>query len=103
MTGYVPYDCLDEGGCFETSLSSLRIAWYLCLQRCRRLNICDAIPVLMTNIQRDLLVAIEDVSANRQVSRNDRMYKKEISETQLVSTGRTIGAGALNGNRLSTG
>ena len=56
----------------------------------------------MTNIQRDLLVAIEDVSANRQVSRNDQMYKKEISETQLVSTGRTKGTGALNGNRLST-
>lgn len=26
MMGYVPYDCLDEGGCFETNPSSLRIA-----------------------------------------------------------------------------
>lgn len=64
------------------------------------MEIYDAIPVLMTNIQRDLLAAHKDVNA--EPTGGDRKYRKNTSETQLVPIGRSKGVGAFNGSSLPT-
>lgn len=62
------------------------------------MDIYDAIPVLMTNIQRDLLAAHENTNAKP--TGGDRKYKNNTSKTQLVPIGRSKGVGAFNGGRL---
>ena len=62
------------------------------------LDIMDAIPVLMTNVKRDLLAAHEDPSGKP--TGPDRKFKANVSETQLVPVGRSKGVGAFNGNKL---
>ncbi|KAH0346937.1 hypothetical protein KCU83_g7038, partial [Aureobasidium melanogenum] len=109
-TGYIPYELLDDQGYVKTNPATLRVdeagvGVYAIgdvgnYTRGGIMDIYDAIPVLMTNIQRDLLAAHKDVNAKP--TGGDRKYKKKISETQLVPIGRSKGVGAFNGSRLPT-
>ncbi|CAD0113376.1 unnamed protein product [Aureobasidium uvarum] len=110
MTEYIPYELLDDRGYVKTNQETLRVdeaglRVYAIgdvgnHSRGGILDIYEAIPVLMTNLQRDLLAAHEDV--NTKPTGDDRKYKKNASETQLVPIGRSKGVGAFNGNRLPT-
>jgi NADH dehydrogenase FAD-containing subunit len=60
-------------------------------------NILDAIPVLGANIKRDLLL---DSKAPESAAGEDRVFKEEKREMQLVPVGRTKGVGAAMGWRL---
>ena len=62
-------------------------------------SILNAIPVLGANIKRDLLLAAgKDASAVG----DDRAYKVDTRETQLVPIGKSKGIGAFMGYRLSS-
>lgn len=107
-TGYIPYELLDDRGYIKTNPETLRVdqagARVYAIgdvgdyTRGGIMDIYDAIPVLMTNIQRDLLVAHKDDDAIS--PGGDRKYKKNNSETQLVPIGGSKGVGAFNGSRL---
>ncbi|KAG9647647.1 hypothetical protein KCU95_g9926, partial [Aureobasidium melanogenum] len=107
-TGYIPYELLDDQGYVKTNPETLRVdvagpGVYAIgdvgnYTHGGIMDIYDAIPVLMTNIQRDLLAAHKDVNAKP--TGGDRKHKKNTSETQLVPIGRSKGVGAFNGNRL---
>ncbi|KAG9559424.1 hypothetical protein KCU71_g9336, partial [Aureobasidium melanogenum] len=109
-TGYIPYELLDDQGYVKTNPETLRVdeagvRVYAIgdvgnYTRGGIMDIYDAIPVLMTNIQRDLLAAHKDVNAKP--TGGDRKYKKNTSETQLVPIGWSKGVGAFNGSRLPT-
>ncbi|KAG9522697.1 hypothetical protein KCU93_g6943, partial [Aureobasidium melanogenum] len=109
-TGYIPYELLDDQGYVKTNPETLRVdeagvRVYAIgdvgnYTRGGIMDIYDAIPVLMTNIQRDLLAAHKDVNAK--LTGGDRKYKKNTSETQLVPIGWSKGVGAFNGSRLPT-
>jgi len=66
----------------------------------------DAFPVLATNVKRDLLhfatVGDSDAVAAEKATPpgKDRQYKENLSETQLVPIGRSMGVGAVFGWRL---
>jgi NADH dehydrogenase FAD-containing subunit len=60
-------------------------------------NILDAIPVLGSNIKRDLLLAS---GASESAIGEDRVFKEEKREMQLVPVGKTKGVGAAMGWRL---
>ena len=62
------------------------------------LDIIDALPVMETNLKRDLLAAHSNSEA-RPVG-NDRLYVKNEKETQLVPVGRSKGVGAVFGWRV---
>lgn len=57
----------------------------------------DAIPVLCANIKRDLLLASGQESGS---VGEDRVYKEDTRETQLVPIGKSKGVGAVMGYRL---
>jgi len=60
-------------------------------------NILAAVPVLCTNMKRDLLLALgEEVTA----ASEDRMFKEDKRETQLVPIGKNKGVGAAMGWQL---
>ncbi|KAG9612153.1 hypothetical protein KCU77_g1276, partial [Aureobasidium melanogenum] len=109
-TGYIPYELLDDQGYVKTNPETLRVdeagvGVYAIgdvgnYSRGGIMDIYDAIPVLMTNIQRDLLAAHMDVNARP--TGGDRKYRKNTAETQLVPIGRSKGVGAFNGSRLPT-
>jgi NADH dehydrogenase FAD-containing subunit len=54
-----------------------------------------AIPVLSANIKRDLLIA-----AGQEVKEEDRVFKEDSRETQLVPIGRSKGVGAVMGYKI---
>lgn len=62
------------------------------------LDIIDALPVLETNLKRDLLAAHSN--SERSPSGKDRLYVRNEKETQLVPVGRSKGVGAAFGWRL---
>lgn len=110
MTEYVPNQLLTEKGYINTNKATLRVddagprvyavgdvASYT---RGGILDIMEAIPVLMTNIKRDLLAAHKNPSAKAEGP--DRKFKVNKSETQLVPIGQSKGVGAFNGNKLPT-
>lgn len=109
-TGYIPYELLDNQGYVKTNPETLGVdeagpRVYAIGDVGNHsqggiMDIYDAIPVLMTNFQHDLLAAHKDVSAKP--TGRDRKYKKNTSETQLVPIGRSKGVGAYNGSRLPT-
>ena len=58
----------------------------------------NAIPVLCANIKRDLLLASGKETGS--VSGDDRVFKEDIRETQLVPIGKSKGVGAAMGYQL---
>ncbi|KAH0422716.1 hypothetical protein CcaCcLH18_12642 [Colletotrichum camelliae] len=60
-------------------------------------NILGAVPVLCANIKRDLLLASgKTVTAGK----DDRVFKEDVRETQIVPIGKSKGVGAAMGWRL---
>ncbi|KAI8169540.1 Oxidoreductase ptaL [Colletotrichum sp. SAR 10_70] len=60
-------------------------------------NILGAVPVLCANLKRDLLL----VSGKPNVAiRDDRVFKEDLRETQMVPIGKSKGVGAAMGWRL---
>lgn len=110
MTEFVPKEFLTGNGYIKANDATLRIeeagprvyavgdvASYT---RGGILDIMEAIPVLMTNVKRDLLAAHKDPSVK--ATGPDRKFKPNTTETQLVPVGQSKGVGAFNGNRLPT-
>ncbi|KAK4984702.1 hypothetical protein LTR50_006443 [Elasticomyces elasticus] len=62
------------------------------------MDIFDAVPVLLSNVQRDMLAAAKDDAAKP--TGGDRPYKPNLKETQLVPIGQSKGVGAMFGYRL---
>ena len=66
----------------------------------------EAIPVLCTNVKRDLLAAeggreeVGSVEAGRKVEGKDRVYVEDKRETQLVPIGTWKGVGSVMGWRV---
>jgi len=60
------------------------------------LDMFEAVPVLGTNLKRDLLAS----DAGQQPTGGDRSHKPLTAEGQLVPIGRSKGVGAFNGNKL---
>ncbi|KAI8317348.1 Oxidoreductase ptaL [Colletotrichum sp. SAR11_240] len=60
-------------------------------------NILGAVPVLCANIKRDLLLASGETDA---AAKDDRVFKEDPRETQMVPIGTTKGVGAAMGWRL---
>lgn len=60
-------------------------------------SILSAVPVLCANIKRDLLLA---AGASAQVAGEDRIFKEDTRETQLVPIGKSKGVGAAMGMRF---
>jgi NADH dehydrogenase FAD-containing subunit len=63
------------------------------------LDIIDGMPVLVTNLKRDLL-AFDAKHPERAVPGKDRVYTSNTKETILVPIGTGTGVGALSGFRL---
>ncbi|KAJ5337638.1 hypothetical protein N7452_004366 [Penicillium brevicompactum] len=92
-------DALLKDGRVETNMSTLRVdkagpRIYAIgdVTSCARPgvhNILSAVPVVAANLKRDLLSAGED-----------RIYKEDISETQVVPIGQSKGVGAAMGYQL---
>jgi NADH dehydrogenase FAD-containing subunit len=61
--------------------------------------ILSAIPVVCANIKRDLLL---DSGKDKSSVSEDRVFKEDIRETQLVPIGKTKGVGAVMGWQLSS-
>ncbi|OHE98340.1 hypothetical protein CORC01_06336 [Colletotrichum orchidophilum] len=59
-------------------------------------NILSAIPVMCANIKRDLLLA----STVPETAGEDRSFKEDVRETQLVPIGKSKGVGAAMGYQL---
>lgn len=69
------------------------------------MDIYATIPVLMTNVKRDLLydsMAVGDAEkgGKAEMKGQDRPYKENLAETQLVPVGRSKGVGAVFGWKL---
>jgi apoptosis-inducing factor 2 len=106
-TGFIHKALLTAGGCVDTNASTLRIdkagprvyavgdaasyarpAIYL---------LFNAVPVLRANIKRDLLLA----SGKKESSvGEDREFKEDTRETQMVPIGKSKGVGAAMGYQL---
>ncbi|KAL1304726.1 hypothetical protein AAFC00_003672 [Neodothiora populina] len=108
MTEYLPKQLLTETGYINTNKETLRVdaagprvyavgdaASYT---RGGIMDMFEAIPVVMTNLQRDLLAASKD--PNAKPSGPDRKFTPITAETQLVPVGQSKGVGAFNGNKL---
>lgn len=108
MTEYIPKEYLTEKGYVKVNEITLRVdeagpRVYAVgdlgsYTRGGILDIYEAIPVVLTNIKRDLLAAHKDPSAK--ATGADRKYKKNTAETQVVPVGQSKGVGAFNGNKL---
>ncbi|KAI0540561.1 FAD/NAD(P)-binding domain-containing protein [Xylaria digitata] len=60
-------------------------------------NITSMVPVLCANIKRDLLLA---AGQSAQAAGNDRIFKEDARETQLVPIGKSKGVGAAMGMKV---
>lgn len=108
MSEYVPKDLLTDKGYVKTNETTLRVDGagprvfavgdVGSYTRGGVIDIFDAIPVVLTNLKRDLLAAHSD--PNAKPKGGDRPYKANRSETQLVPVGQSKGVGAFNGNKL---
>ena len=108
MSSYVPPHLLDDKGYIHTNAKTTRVdnagprvyavgdvATY---SDNGILAINDSIPVLETNLQRDLLAAHRDTDAKP--TGPDREYKPNLKETQIVPVGQSKGVGAVFGWRV---
>ena len=62
------------------------------------IEILSSVPVMETNLMRDLVAAHSDIHATP--TGKDRIYKRDTSEMQLVPVGRNKGVGAIYGWRV---
>ncbi|KAL0932273.1 amid-like mitochondrial oxidoreductase [Colletotrichum truncatum] len=60
-------------------------------------NILAAVPILCANIKRDLLLTLDNQKSS---ASNDRLFKEDTRETQMVPIGKSKGVGAAMGYRL---
>ncbi|KAA8650321.1 hypothetical protein EYZ11_008183 [Aspergillus tanneri] len=106
-TTFIPETLLASDGRVETNTSTLRvdkagprvyaIGDASTYGHAAVHNILDAVPVLTANLKRDLLLA----SGNNETEvGEDREFKEDTRETQLVPIGRSKGVGALMGYQL---
>jgi NADH dehydrogenase FAD-containing subunit len=104
-TQFIPRTLLNERGFIEMNGSTLRVdgagervyAIGDCGSYTRGgvMDIYDAVPVLLTNVKRDLLSP-----DGKPTSGQDRPYKPNLKETQIVPVGRSKGVGAIFGWKL---
>lgn len=121
-TSFVPKELLTEKGYVETNASTLRVdaagARVYAIgdvgsyTRGGVLDIYDAVPVLLTNVKRDLMwdakqsqpheasSEVNEKAAPSSPTGQDRPYKANLKETQLVPVGRSKGVGAVFGWKL---
>ena len=109
-TDFVDKELLTSNGRIETNSSSLRVekagprtyAIGDCASYARpaiHLHM-DAVPVLCANIKRDLLLASGKQEQTSMIAKEDRVYKEDTRETQMVPIGKKKGIGAAMGYRL---
>lgn len=104
-TSFIEKSLLVEDGRIETNSSTLRvdkageriyaIGDVSSAARPAVHNVFNAIPILCANIKRDLLLASESTAAPE-----DRIFKEDTRETQLVPIGKSKGVGAAMGFQL---
>ncbi|KAJ9635486.1 hypothetical protein H2199_008489 [Coniosporium tulheliwenetii] len=109
-TEFLPTHLKNEKGYVKTNPSTLRVdeagPRVYCLgdvgtyTRGGVMDIYDAVPVIMTNISRDLHAAVGSEKNNGLPTGKDRAYKPNLKETQLVPVGRSVGVGAVFGWKL---
>lgn len=109
-TSFLPKELLNEKGYVQTNLATLRVdvagprVYALgdvgSYTRGGIMDIYDAVPVCMTNVQRDLRAFAESGRDDAKPKGHDRPYKPNLKETQLVPVGRSNGVGAVFGWRL---
>lgn len=120
-TGFMDKKLLNERGYIETNTTTLRVdaagpRVYAvgdvgAYTRGGVMDIYNAIPVALTNIKRDLLneanvpASATNGSTNEKTAPSnprgqDRPYKPNLKETQLVPVGRSKGVGAMFGFKL---
>lgn len=108
MTEYVPKTLLTDKGYVKTNGKTLRVdeagprvyAVGDCGSYTRGgiIDICDAVPALLTNMKRDLLAAVSNPDAKPEGG--DRIFTTITAETQLVPVGQNKGVGAFNGMKM---
>jgi len=101
-TSFVPKTLLNERGYVSNNPATLRVdaagplvyAIGDCGSYTRGgvMDIYDAVPVLLTNVKRDLLAPEGEAPKG-----SDRPYKANMKETQIVPVGRSKGVGAIFG------
>jgi NADH dehydrogenase FAD-containing subunit len=104
-TQFLPQNLVNEKGYVDMDGTTLRVekagARVYAIGDCGSytrggvMDIYDAVPVLLTNVKRDLLNP-EGTPKGGQ----DRPYKPNLKETQLVPVGRSKGVGAVFGWKL---
>ena len=113
-TGFLPADLLTEKGHVDTNPKTLRVdkagpRVYAVgdvgsYTRGGILDLYDAVPVAMVNMKRDLLyfaTAGEDVDVEKiPIKGEDKLYKPNLTESQVVPIGTSKGVGAFFGWRL---
>lgn len=113
-TGFLPADLLTEKGRVDTNPKTLRVdkagpRVYAVgdagsYTRGGILDLYDAVPVAMVNMKRDLLyfaAAGDDVDTEKTpIKGEDKLYKPNLKEMQVVPIGRSKGVGAAFGWRL---
>ncbi|KAK3616790.1 hypothetical protein LTR56_025721 [Elasticomyces elasticus] len=108
LSSYVPAELKNEAGYIKQNIGTLRVdaagARVYAIGDVGEashnsiMDIIDQIPVLTTNIRRDLLAAHKDIRAK--ADSKDRVFQVNTTETQLVPVGRSKGVGAILGYRL---
>jgi len=109
-TAFVPRELLNERGYVQTNGTTLRVdaagprVYALgdvgSYTRGGIMDIYDAVPVCLTNVQRDLRAFAEAQREGVKPPGQDRPYKPNLKETQLVPVGRSKGVGAVFGWKL---
>ena len=109
-TGFIDKALLTSSGRVETNSSTLRVekaglrvyAIGDCASYARPAIhlLMEAVPVLCANIKRDLLLASSKEEKGSAVSGEDRVYKEDTRETQMVPIGKKKNVGAAMGYRL---
>ncbi len=109
-TSFIDKSLLTSNGRVETNSSTLRVE--KAGQRVYAIGDCasysrpaihllmDAVPVLCGNIKRDFLLASGKKEEGGSLSGEDRHYKEDTRETQMVPIGKSKGVGAAMGYQL---
>ena len=108
-TDFVPASLKNDNGYVKNNHQTLRVdeagprvyavgdvATYT---RGGAMDLYDAMPVVMTNVKSDLL-AVSSGDEKAQSKVQDRIYKPNLKESQLVPIGKSKGVGAVFGWRL---
>ncbi|KAF2475908.1 FAD/NAD(P)-binding domain-containing protein [Lindgomyces ingoldianus] len=103
-TAFIPKALLTADGRVSTDTQTLRITNFSATPRIYSIgdcssafrpavhNILSAVPILVANMKKDLLLAEGD-----QATGNDRLFKEDTREMQMVPIGRSMGVGAAMG------